>query len=88
MFPSTSWYCILAGQRRLPQALHGGADLADFAKVRHILQLVRSSHARLAQEMPAHRAYVERLNRPAEAPREVPAGAEIPVDAAASAGIG
>lgn len=86
MFPSTSWYCILAGQRRLPQALHGAADLADFAKVRHILGLIRTSHAKLAPSMPAHRSYIEAVNGAGAAPR--PAAAGEVSDAAASAGIG
>lgn len=84
MFPSTSWYCILAGQRRLPQALHGTADLADFAKVRHILGLIRTSHARLAPTLPSHRAYLEALGR---GQQRVVEPAPMP-DLAATAGIG
>jgi tryptophan halogenase len=85
MFPAPSWYCILAGQHRLPRRYHRGADLSDFGQVRRILADIRAAHARVAASLPAHRDYIEMLNRrdPAHQRVEVAAAA----DTAASAGI-
>jgi tryptophan 7-halogenase len=86
MFPPTSWYCILTGQRRMPRRYHPGADLSDFSQVRSILESLRASHARAAQSLPPHRAYIDMLQGrdPARARLE---GASA-LDAAATAGIG
>jgi tryptophan halogenase len=62
MFPEPSWYSILAGHHHMPRTYHRGADLSDFAKVRHILQTIRRGNEELSQQMPNHRDFIERLN--------------------------
>lgn len=63
LFQDSSWYSILSGQNRLPDTWHRRADLSDFDKVRHIMSMIRKSNAELSQTLPAHRAYIEMLNR-------------------------
>jgi tryptophan halogenase len=86
MFPAPSWYCILTGQRRLPLSYHRGADLSDFSQVRSILDGIRGAHDKLAASLPAHRAYIEMLNRGDPARREL--HGEPTAHTAATGGIG
>jgi len=86
VFPPPSWYCILAGMGRLPRRHFPGADLSNFSQVRAILQAIRESHARLAQALPSHEAFVEHMNRRAVQRSEMPPVGRA--DAAATAGIG
>jgi tryptophan halogenase len=86
MFPASSWYCILSGQRRLPRTYHRGADLSDFSQVRKILEDIRGAHDKLAAALPPHRAYIEMLNRGDPQRRALPAQAAA--DTAATGGIG
>ena len=86
MFPAPSWYCIFAGHGRLPRSYHRGADLSDFGQVRRILGDIRAAHGRLAASLPAHRDYIEMLNR--RDPAHRPVDVEAAVDTAASGGIG
>jgi tryptophan halogenase len=86
MFPAASWYCILAGQRRLPSGAHAGAELSRFTQVRGILDAIREQNARLAQTLPGHRDYIEMLNRGDPARRALQT--EKAADTAATGGIG
>lgn len=86
MFPAPSWYCILAGQHRLPHIYRRGADLSDFSQVRRILDDIRAANARLAKSLPSHRGYIEMLNR-GDAARREPEPAPPP-GSAATGGIG
>jgi tryptophan 7-halogenase len=86
MFPAPSWYCILAGQRRLPSGAHAGAELSGFTQVRAILDSIREQNARLAQTLPGHRDYIEMLNRGDPARRALQTAKAT--DTAATGGIG
>jgi tryptophan halogenase len=86
MFPASSWYCILAGQRRLPRSYHRGADLSDFSQVRSILEGIRGTHDKLAATLPGHRDYIEMLNRGDPARRALQT--QKAADTAATGGIG
>jgi tryptophan halogenase len=63
MFPASSWYCILAGHGRYPRRHHPAADLSNFDTVRTILDAIRRQNRAMADAMPQHREYIERLNR-------------------------
>ena len=87
VFPPPSWYCILSGMGRLPRRHFGGADLSDFAQVRAILATIRRNNAQLAQTLPSHLDFVERVHQSRAAQRPVqPSVAAMAV--AATAGIG
>ena len=62
LFQESSWYSILSGQNRLPRTHHRRADLSDFAKVRHIMSVIKDGNHKLVQTLPSHRAYIDRIN--------------------------
>ena len=72
MFPEASWYSIFAGQNRLPRTHHRGADLSEFAKVRHIMGVIKNTHNQLAATFPTHREFIEHINRGQEIGQPAP----------------
>ncbi len=63
MFPEASWYSIFAGHNRLPHTYHRGADLSEFAKVRHIMNVIKNTHDKLAATFPSHHEFISCINR-------------------------